>query len=193
MRSYKIIIPYRDRPQHIQAWSNFPKQNNILFVEQSDDGKPFNRGKLLNVGALETTSEYLIFCDVDMIPQGLPKNFRKGVTQLATSEIQTRDYLGGCTMFDRDTFIRAGGYRNDYFHRAEDNEMMFNLKRLKIPVFNEPIPFITQDHARPSTEFDARLWERAKLPRKGTSVMPLLYCEYKVLNNNGNWLSVKIS
>ena len=41
------------------------------FIEQADD-KPFNRGKLLNVGytlACDNGCDYFVFHDVDMLPE----------------------------------------------------------------------------------------------------------------------------
>ncbi len=186
--NYKIIIPYRARPQHVAAWRGV---KNVLFVEQSADGKPFNRGKLLNIGALQTTAEYLIFNDIDMLPTTLPPAL-PGVTQLASSEIQLIDYLGGSTMFHRQTFLQAGGYRNDYWHRAEDNEMRFNLRRLGIAVNTHRLQFVLQPHTRPTIEFDAALWALAQQPRRGQNLAPLLNCKYDILSKHKNWITVKL-
>lgn len=52
-------MPYRDRKSHYDAFihNNIPIYDKIfgsaykvLIVEQSDDGKMFNRGKILNIG-----------------------------------------------------------------------------------------------------------------------------------------------
>lgn len=187
-KHFQIIIPYRNRDQHLGPWSKF---KNALFIEQSQDGRPFNRGKLLNIGALETTCRWLIFCDVDMVPitpiKEIPRN--EGVTQLAESDIQLYDYLGGCTMYDRETFIKSGGYHNDYFHRAEDNEMWFNLYRQGIKVRDHFIQFFHQPHPRPAIEFDVKLWQKAQLPRTQNQLQT---CEYQVLKRYDNWIRVKI-
>ena len=50
-----IIVPYRDREQQLKRFLSHMKDYikdidyEIFIIEQSDD-KPFNRGKLLNVG-----------------------------------------------------------------------------------------------------------------------------------------------
>jgi hypothetical protein len=58
-----IVVPYRDREEHLKKFLPAMKKCDflndidyeILIVEQ-EDGKPFNRGKLLNVGAIEAYS-----------------------------------------------------------------------------------------------------------------------------------------
>jgi len=59
----------------------------------------------------------------------------------------------------------SGGYHNDYFCRAEDNEMRFNLKRLGIPVHEKPGTFKSLEHAPNGKPFDRVLWHRAMQPR----------------------------
>ena len=53
-----ILIPYRNREEHLKYWieNTYPKLNKVLenlevlVIEQSEDNKLFNRGKVLNVG-----------------------------------------------------------------------------------------------------------------------------------------------
>lgn len=169
-----FIIPYRDRHGHLTKWlaafsKYYPYKKEILVIEQADD-KPFNRGKLLNIGAIYSAGSHLVFHDVDMIPAH-GRHYKdgyqeaQGVTQLAKSNIQLNDYLGGVTMFDSDTFFAVGGYTNKFFSRAEDNECRFNLYRHNIPVVNRFMPFIEMKHKRPHVEFDPKLWAKAQLPR----------------------------
>jgi hypothetical protein len=145
----------------------------IIIVEQSYD-KPFNRAKLLNIGFLETAATHYCFHDIDMLPVKVDYTETSGVTQMAYSNIQRVNYLGGVTMFDHRTFIESGGYHNEYFHRAEDNEMMFNLS---VPVTNRFGIFRQLPHARTGSEFIPELWAKAQLPR---SVNMLETCKYAV-------------
>ena len=80
-----VIVPYRDlhveqkRKLHLDRFipeiTNFLLQSNksfrIYIVEQSDDNRKFNRGKLLNIGyelAKRDGCEIFTFHDVDLIP-----------------------------------------------------------------------------------------------------------------------------
>lgn len=178
--SITIIIPYRNRPEHLEqfmAHGYYAPYVNMLVVEQADD-KPFNRAKLINIGFLYDLPQCFIAHDVDMLPVRVDYTITYGVTQLANSNIQKIDYLGGVTMYDYDTFVKSGGYHNDYFHRAEDNEMKFNLNRHGIPVLNRFGQYKELQHTRPSVEFDPQLWQKAQQPR--TVPDQLSVCQYEV-------------
>lgn len=165
-----IIVPYRDRPEHLARFISAMKMNRqekeIIIIEQSARHN-FNRGKLLNVGAIHADGDILIFHDVDMIPlfERYPDDANT-IIQLKSSEIQKENYLGGVTLFPRDIFFKAaGGYSNKFYSRAEDNEMMFNLKRNNIPWIEYFHPFLELNHKRPDVEFDESLWKRAQMSR----------------------------
>lgn len=76
--STAIIVPYRDRDKQLKDFLTYihlflGKQNihyRIYIVEQ-DDGKPFNRAKLLNIGsviAIQHGFPCLVLHDVDLLP-----------------------------------------------------------------------------------------------------------------------------
>lgn len=181
-----IIVPYRDREENLKQF--IPHMNKYLpeaeiFIVEQADGKPFNRGKLLNIGFIHgpthTTPPVICFHDIDMLPVDVDYSERSGVTQLASSDIQIRDYLGGVTMIDMPTFYKIGGYHNDYFHRAEDNEMRFRLRHLKIPVINRFGLFKQLPHTRSGPEFIPELWQKAQLPR---NINMLENCNYELIS-----------
>lgn len=178
-----IVIPYRNRPNHLAQFIPHMKQYlpdaRIVIMEQAE-GKPFNRGKLINCSYLETLPSCFCSHDVDMLGIRVDYSFRFGVTQLAGSDIQRFGYLGGVTMYDAETFERTGGYHNDYFHRAEDNEMNFNLHRLQIPVKYRIGNFRYLPHLRTGPEFIPELWEKAQRPREVQD--QLSACEYRVIS-----------
>lgn len=178
-----IIVPYRDREEHLRQFiphmNAYVPDTKIVIVEQAGSG-PFNRGKLLNIGFLESHNrDYFVFHDVDMLPLDCNYAGRIAVTQLASSDIQKDNYLGGVTMFDKRIFLTIGGYHNDYFHRAEDNEMMFHLKRMKIPVVNRFGRFKQLYHPRTGPEFIPELWAKAQLPR---NINMLETCKYELIS-----------
>lgn len=183
-----IIVPYRNREEHLTHFlrhmHKFYDHLRICVVEQTE-GKSFNRAKLLNIGYLENRTGYdtYVFHDVDMLPIGNVdyghSPYYMSVTQLAKSDIQKVGYLGGVTKFTQEAFYTVGGYNNEYYHRAEDNEMMFNLKRLGIRVFNSSYNFKTLPHERKGPEFDPVLWQKAQLKR--TVQNQLGICQYEVI------------
>lgn len=183
-----IIVPYRNRPGHLEEFMQHMQQRMphmpICIVEQREDDKPFNRAKLLNIGAIEFPSMWYIMHDVDMLPlfDHYDASPFAEVIQFASSKIQLRDYLGGVTMFTHPILHKIGGYNNEYFHRAEDNEMMFNVKRLRIPVLNDFKPYKQLPHKRTTNEFDAALWDKAQ--EKRSEQNQLAHCAYKILNKD---------
>jgi hypothetical protein len=72
-----IIVPYRDRreqldtfvPHMVEFFKNKDVDYEIFIVEQADD-KPFNYGKLCNIGfsLLKDNFDYFCFHDIDMLP-----------------------------------------------------------------------------------------------------------------------------
>jgi len=97
MSSNLIIIPYRDREEHLSQFKTetIPllkeglKDFLVLVVEQ-DDAKPFNRGALLNIGFKELGehSNYIITHDVDFYPS------LKTIKSLYTAEVKEYSILG---------------------------------------------------------------------------------------------------
>lgn len=176
-----VIVPYRDRQDHLRKF--LPRMNSylpsakIVVVEQCDQ-KKFNRGKLLNIGFLKTDSTHYCMHDVDMLPTNVNYTELNGIFQKVKSDIQKVDFFGGVTIFDLNSFYLMGGYHNDYFHRAEDNEARFQLKRLNIPVHNAFGSFEMLEHTRSGPEFIPELWQRAQLPR---TVNMLDTCDYQLL------------
>jgi len=181
-----IIVPYRDRKEHLDQFiphmNKYLPDAKIVIVEQAD-GKPFNRGKLINACFLEMRPTYFAVHDVDMLDIEVKYDhefYLDGcVIQLCSSDIQLSDFLGGVTRYSFISFVNAGGYHNDYFHRAEDNEMMFNLKSKKIKVINRFGTFHQLPHPRTGPEFIPELWAKAQLPR--TKNM-LNTCEYQLIS-----------
>ena len=134
-----IIVPYRDREEHLSKFIPYMENTEflsgidyeILVVEQDD--KPFNRGKLLNVGAIESIgASYYCFHDVDMLPILSDYSYVEVPTHLAAEaeqfgyKLPYLGYFGGVTLFDKHNFIKINGYSNDYWGwGAEDDDIMF--------------------------------------------------------------------
>lgn len=177
-----IITPYRNRPDHLSQFilhmNKYPDDFKIYIVEQVDE-KPFNRGKLINCGFIESNCHRFAAHDVDMLPLNVDYSKGYGAIQLASSEIQKTGYLGGVTLFNEFFFREVGGYHNDYYSRAEDNELAFHLKRLGKSVTERFGTFHQLPHPRTGPEFIPELWQKAQLPR--TKNM-LKTCEYQLIS-----------
>ena len=134
-----VIVPYRNRPQQLKRFlkhmgeylTNLDYQ--IFIIEQSDD-KPFNRGKLLNVGythAIESGCDYFVFHDVDMLPEDVDYSYTDKPLHLATHlqehdyETTFFDYFGGVTMFNKEDFELINGFSNEYWGWGfEDDDLL---------------------------------------------------------------------
>jgi hypothetical protein len=135
MNKLGIVVPYKDREEHLtifkQSIKEYLNKTNITFeliiVEQYDD-KPFNRGKLLNIGFLEAEKlgcSYVVFHDVDILPIKADYSFSDIPIHLATDNIPFESYFGGVTIFPLKDFIEANGFPNEYWGWGfEDDELL---------------------------------------------------------------------
>lgn len=163
MEFLSIIVPYRDRESHLEKFIPYMEKSNflsdlqfeILIVEQ-EEGKPFNRGKLLNVGAVESTkATYYCFHDVDMLPQLSDYSAVPNPTHLASEaeqfgyKLPYQGYFGGVTLFDKHSFIKANGYSNNYWGwGAEDDDIMFRCLSKGIRASRKNGRYTSLDHER---------------------------------------------
>ena len=161
-RKPTFIIPYRNREQHLNAFLPNIKRYlykvgilnyEIIIVEQAE-GKPFNRGKVLNVGAKLATGDYLIMHDVDMLPLTVDYKYSK-CAHIASQVRQFKyrmpypDYFGGVTIFDKQLFIDINGYSNEFWGwGAEDDECLLRVKQYGIKPERRACRFSSFDHTR---------------------------------------------
>lgn len=134
-----IIVPYRNRLEHLNEFiphmNDYLKKQNIqnsIFIIEQEDEKPFNRGKLLNIGfdLAEKHSDYFCFHDVDMLPVEANYSMVKTPTHIATKveqfnfSIPYYEYFGGVTLFDKYSFKKINGYSNEFWGwGAEDDDL----------------------------------------------------------------------
>lgn len=140
-----VIVPYRNRESHLKKFTSETEKYlkskkidfEIIIVEQADD-KPFNRGKLLNVGYIKAKSlgcDYVVFHDIDMIPIEVDYAYSEVPLHLAThfeleyekaKNLEFDDYFGGVTMMSNSTFESVNGYSNLYWGWGfEDDDLLF--------------------------------------------------------------------
>jgi len=148
-----LVVPYRDRPTQLKNFQKFITtylvdggyNYEIIVVEQSDS-KPFNRGKLLNIGfvrAKELGCDYVCFHDLDMLPVDVDYSYSDKPIQLANhfvyedgvSRTITDEYFGGVTIFPIEDFEKINGYSNDYWGWGfEDNDLLERCRETGVPL-----------------------------------------------------------
>uniref|UniRef100_A0A7S2R9Z3 WW domain-containing protein n=1 Tax=Mucochytrium quahogii TaxID=96639 RepID=A0A7S2R9Z3_9STRA len=167
--SVAIIVPFRDqhaaqkRSQHLKKFiphmeaflAETPGIVNfhVFIVEQSEDGKKFNRGKLLNIGfkyACEFDTPHpfnsFIFHDVDLLPQEPVKKWYAKYPKYPIHIARcwgrynnNPDYFGGIVAFSKEDFELIDGFPNLYAGwGGEDDELQKRVAASKLHIDAPP-------------------------------------------------------
>jgi len=216
-----IIIPYRDREQHLKKF--IPHMNNflkgidykIVIVEQ-EEGKAFNRAKLLNIGfdLTKEKSSYFCFHDIDMLPASseCDYSFVKGVCKLSYYVSQFNfiprpdNELGGVTLIDKDSFLDVNGYSNNYWGwGVEDNDFAlrcslkginFSVRKGKyISLFHKPNGDTYGDAPSENLIKNRKYFQDIRQNKETFFSDGISALEYKVLDfkNNNTFFHYKVS
>ena len=134
-----IIIPYRHREEHlayfIQNTVPLLKEhlpNTKVVVIEQNEGKLFNRGKLINVGfkEYENKTKYFFTHDVDINPtlKCINKYYTLGVGDndvlgIYTSQCNT---LGGIIKITNDAIHKINGFPNDIWGWGTEDKALQN-------------------------------------------------------------------
>lgn len=149
-----IIVPFREQPEqsrgaqvkqfaaHMHAFIGTKARSRrrfvIVVVHQSNDGRKFNRGQLLNIGFCEAQRFFapqplasVIFHDVDLLPsasllssyeevphRGRPHHLSCANTWWKVSGMlggYRERFIGGVTAFAPADFEACNGFPNDYW------------------------------------------------------------------------------
>lgn len=132
MEKLGIVIPYRDRREHLEIFLSYMREflrikglsNYEFFVVEQDDSELFNRGLLLNCGFTEAEKQdcaKVCFHDVDLLPveSDLYSLYPEEPTELVrkiegSSETLPYNYFGGVTLVSAEDFRKVNGYSNKY-------------------------------------------------------------------------------
>eukprot|EP00795_Rhopilema_esculentum_P008746 gene8746-14769_t len=153
-----VIIPFRNRDKHLAILLRYlhpilQKQKleyRIFVIEQIDD-KPFNKGKMMNVG-FQHSQKYndfdcFVFHDVDMIPEddrndyGCPSSVRHMAPAINKFKYKLLYHFifGGVTSFKKEAFIKVNGFANKYYGwGAEDDDMYYRVQRHEFRLVRAP-------------------------------------------------------
>lgn len=150
-----IIVPFRDLTRDslrtrqlemfIRHYHDYIPKIEILIVEQSKDGRKFNRGKLLNIGfdlLKESKVDSFIFHDVDLISPESVKNLYTTIPEMPihianiwTEKYTFKDFLGGIISFKKDDYEKINGFPNDFWGWGGEDDALYNRLALNdIPV-----------------------------------------------------------
>ena len=207
--SVAIIVPFRDlhveqkRSEHLNKFvphmirflSNLKQQRkisdfHIYIVEQSDDQRKFNRGKLLNIGfdvarkyGKQTSNskngrskpvphDVFIFHDVDLLPsQQLNEAYSKfptvphHIARCWDRYSNNPKYFGGIVGFSSSDYKRINGYPNTFWGwGGEDDELQLRCNALGIQ------------------------WDYPKLPKSNSGVPPITDLEDMTLKEKLSFL-----
>ncbi|XP_046364796.2 beta-1,4-N-acetylgalactosaminyltransferase bre-4-like [Haliotis rufescens] len=149
-----IIIPYRDREVNLKILLNnlhrvLQKQQAeyAIFVVEQENGTPFNRGLIKNIGYVEAKAlchfDCFTFQDVDLVPESERNTYWCGARALHHSQrldilkyrIFYKNHFGGVITFNETLFSTVNGYSNLYFTwGGEDDDLFHRLLEKKCPM-----------------------------------------------------------
>ncbi len=139
-----IIIPYRKREVHLKYFidnsapllKKHMENMKIVIVEQAGE-KPFNRGKLLNVGFEKYKNEckYIMTHDVDINPtkETIEKLYIKKVGNNEIMGIYTScsNTLGGIIKLNKNIFNKINGFPNNIWGWGVEDKVLQNRAEFK--------------------------------------------------------------
>jgi len=135
-----IIVPYRDnkfqdRKKQLELFKEHYKDYNVLIVEQTDDGRKFNRGALLNIGFKYSYKnyKYFIFHDVDILtPHDIINSMYfddiKGSIHLGNITdkcIGCKLFFGAINKFDAESFKEINGFPNTFWGWGDEDVALY--------------------------------------------------------------------
>jgi len=146
-----VIIPFRDgkdqnRTEQLNRWveQSQHKGLHVLVVEQSQDGQKFNRGALLNAGALFLMEvcpaiQTFVMHDVDvMFPEEFVLRYygtdEVDVLHLGSAVAGAKTELGKVLKFSKKKFQEVNGYPNTFYGWGGEDEALA-LRLGDAPVF----------------------------------------------------------
>tara|TARA_Y100000287_G_C14232691_1_gene362818 strand:+ start:2227 stop:2913 length:687 start_codon:yes stop_codon:yes gene_type:complete len=151
-----ILVPYRDRPDHLAEFvpvlHKYLTEEKIdfgIFIINQVDTCLFNRAKLLNVGFLETHTDYTYsaYHDVDMLPKkpGAGYHYCSGARQVHSP---TTSSMGGISITSNDVNMSINGWSNNYWGWGGEDRNYFHRLRHADVKFDKSQGFRSWDWAK---------------------------------------------
>ena len=187
-----VLVPYRDTPGQGRApqlaafVKRFSGIAEVIVVEQSDDGRKFNRGALLNAGVamLSGVADVVLLHDVDLLPDDeLVTTYygRKPPSPLhlaaSWKKYNYETFLGGVVSLTVAHYRRIDGFPNNFWGwGGEDDVFASRATRARLRVL-QPTVGAYHDTQKNWTQ-DNPLWKNL---RKPAPIGGLKTVEYTVL------------
>jgi hypothetical protein len=182
-----IVVPYRDRPQHlrqfiphVRAYFARDKRDKeidyrVLVIEQTN-GLPFNLGALRNIGfelgGVET--DYTCFHDVDYLPIWADYSWSDApagivwygaeLRPIAPGRSKTQmghnlnEFFGGVILTPNDLFRKVDGFSNTYWGwGAEDNDLRCRFRATGVEMQRRRGTFMALPHDHRGFNVDAEM------------------------------------
>lgn len=200
MKKLLIITPYRDRAQHLIEWEpamqRTMKEQDInaeIIVVCQDDGKPFNRAMLLNIGFAftEGQADYYCLADVDMLPEISDYSYVEHPTHLAARcsqfdyKLPYHKYFGGITLINREDFLTINGLSNLYTSPScEDDDFFRRCVKKGLTPARRNCQFRSLPHKRWQENLDKNVY--------GELLKKLENCEDRIDTDGLNSLRYKV-
>lgn len=197
-----IIVPYRNRLQHLNKFlpymAGMLKDADIFVIEQMDD-KPFNRGKLLNIGFIQAAGyDYYALHDVDMLPVKSDYSFSENPTLLATKvqqfgyKMPFDNYFGGVVLINKNDMEKCNGYHNEFWGwGGEDDLFRERVLNVGLKISSRECIYNSLPHPRP---IDANLHKvNVNLLKSGPQLENgISNCEYELIEKINNHIKVEL-
>ncbi len=140
-KTMSLIVPYRHRKEHLNKFIPHMKKYlnkqainyEIIIVEQIDN-EPFNKAKLMNIGALNSSknSDYFVFHDVDLLAENIDYRYCNHTQKLFTyikNDDKYHEYgqiiFGGAISVPKEIFFDINGFSNDYWQWGSEDDDFF--------------------------------------------------------------------
>ena len=135
-----ILIPYRNREAHLDYFINnswkLIKDNvnnpRLVIIEQ-EEGKLFNRGKLLNVGFKEyiDKTKFFITHDVDINPNSSTLTEYNNTYDITSIYTAHNESLGGIIKISNDVLKNINGFPNNIWGWGIEDRALFYRAYIK--------------------------------------------------------------
>ncbi|XP_078487463.1 beta-1,4-galactosyltransferase 1-like [Ciona intestinalis] len=157
-----VIVPFRDREHHLSYFLYYlhrllhrQQLCYVIFVVEQNDDKPFNRGRLSNIGFKYASNlsnfDCYIIHDVDMIAEDDRIIYTCRDRQVVhytfllskyNYRLVYHGYAGGGIGYTKEQFEKTNGFPNEYYGwGGEDDDINIRINEKGFGVYRSPEPY----------------------------------------------------